>query len=184
VTIMQMDAGLDTGDMLLTEAVPIGAKDTTGSLHERLASLGGKLIVQALERAGRAELRPVRQPEAGVSYARKISKAETGVDWSQPAALIERRIRAFDPTPGASTSLGAESIKLWGGHAVFAPAPAHAAAAPGTILSVDDTAVSVACGEGVLRLAQLQRAGGKRLPLPEFLRGFPLTPGRVLGDLT
>lgn len=179
VTIMQMDAGLDTGDMLLTESLPITPEDNTGRLHDRLAALGGRLIVEALELAACGGLRPVRQPEAGVSYAHKIDKAEALVDWSQPAEVIGRRIRAFDPFPGAHSVLGGESIKLWRYEIESYLRPLDADC--GTILSVDAGGVRVACGQGVLRLTELQRAGGKRLAVADFLRGFELRPGMIFG---
>jgi methionyl-tRNA formyltransferase len=176
VTIMQMDAGLDTGDMLLAAPVPIEASDTTGSLHDKLALLGGRLIVEALELAACGGLRPVQQPQAGVTYAHKIEKAEAVIDWSQPAEVIARRIRAFDPSPGASSVLGSETLKLWSAQAVV-PASLGAQTLAGTILAVSPDAVDVRCGEGVLRVTQLQRAGGKRLAVADFLRGFDMKPG-------
>ncbi len=176
VTIMQMDAGLDTGDMLLVEKLPITAGDTTGTLHDKLAVLGGRLIVEALEIAACGGFKPVRQPEAGVTYAHKIEKAEARIDWSQPADIISRRMRAFEPFPGAFTELDGETMKL-GRHA--ARAISGGQAAPGTILSVDEAGVTVACGGGALTLTELQRAGGKRLPVADFLRGFDLKPGMV-----
>jgi len=184
VTIMQMDAGLDTGDMLLVEKLAIAAHDTTASLHDRLAELGGRLIVEALEIAACGGLVRTPQPSAGVSYAHKIEKAESTVDWSQGAAQIGARIRAFNPFPGASTEANGETIKLWD----YAPLqegggslPAGGAQ-PGQILAVGEQGVTVACGDGALRLTQLQRAGGKRLPAADFLRGFPLVAGMRLGS--
>ncbi|HEY3049336.1 MAG TPA: methionyl-tRNA formyltransferase [Polaromonas sp.] len=179
VTIMQMDAGLDTGDMLLADALPITPEDSTGRLHDRLALLGGRLIVEALELAACGGLRPVKQPEAGVSYAHKIDKAEAAVDWAQSAEVIGRRIRAFDPFPGAHTQLGGEAIKLWCYEIESCSRPSGVGC--GTILSVNATGVSVACGQGVLRLTELQRAGGKRLAVADFLRGFELAPGMTFG---
>jgi methionyl-tRNA formyltransferase len=176
VTIMQMDAGLDTGDMLLVERVPIDAADTTGSLHDKLAALGGRLIVEALELAAAGGLKPVRQPEVGVTYARKIDKAEAIIDWSQPADVIARHIRAFDPFPGSSSILGGEQIKLWRGEVV---AGAGGEGPPGGILSVSPAGLDVRCGQGRLRLTQLQRAGGKRLAVADFLRGFDVRPGEM-----
>lgn len=177
VTIMQMDAGLDTGAMLMLERVPIDPHDTTATLHDKLAGLGGRLIVQALQHAVEGRLRPVPQPLAGVSYAHKIEKAEAGLDWRQSAAVLERKIRAFDPFPGASCVVAGEALKVWSSR-IAGPHGASASAA-GTIVSVDDTGVAVACGEGVLLLTQLQRAGGKRLAVADFLRGFRLAPGMV-----
>jgi len=177
VTIMQMDAGLDTGDMLLAEKLRIESSDSTATLHDRLAALGGKLIVQALETAARGELKPVRQPDAGVCYAHKIEKAEAAVDWSQPVATIERRIRAFDPFPGAVAQLGKETIKLWNSKIESCLRPLDKGC--GTILSANSEGIRVVCGDGVLALTELQRAGGKRLPVADFLRGFPLQAGQV-----
>lgn len=175
VTIMQMDAGLDTGDMLLVERLPIGPADTTAVLHDRLAALGGRMVVEALELAACGALHPVAQPEAGVTYASKIEKAESTVDWTAPAAAIAQKVRAFDPFPAASSVLAGETLKLWRCEidSALCPPDVHS----GTILSVTEAGVAVACGEGVLRLTELQRPGGKRLPVAEFLRGFTLTPG-------
>ncbi|TWO69665.1 methionyl-tRNA formyltransferase [Caenimonas sedimenti] len=173
ITIMQMDAGLDTGAMLLKETLAIAATDTTGSLHDRLAPLGGRLIVEALELAACGGLRAEPQPEAGVTYAHKIDKAEAAIDWRAPAAAIERRLRAFDPFPGATASLGGEPLKVWRGEVAAGAAPAE----PGTVLAADASGVLIACGEGALRCTELQRAGGKRLAAGDFLRGFPVTAG-------
>ena len=175
VTIMQMDAGLDTGAMLLLERMPIGPRDTTASLHDRLAPLGGRLVVEALELAACGGLEPVAQPTGGVTYAHKIEKAEAVLDWALPAAVLERKIRAFDPFPGASGVIAGEALKVWGAEV----ANAQAAAAPGAVLEVHASGVLVACGEGVLRLTLLQRPGGKRLAVADFLRGFSLAPGMV-----
>jgi methionyl-tRNA formyltransferase len=148
-------------------------------LHGRLADLGGRLIVEALELAACGGLQPVQQPEQGVTYAHKIEKSESAVDWSLPAQVIGRQIRAFDPFPGASTTLGPEIIKLWDYEIHSCQRLPDKRC--GEILSIDPTGVLVACGEDALRLTALQRAGGKRLPASEFLRGFPLQPGMVLG---
>ncbi len=180
VTIMQMDAGLDTGDMLLLEKTAISPTDTTATLHDRLAQLGGRLIVEALEMAACGGLKPTPQPAEGVSYAHKIDKAESTIDWNQPAEVIARRVRAFDPFPGAATTLGADAIKVWSCEIDSCSRTLDAAC--GQILSIDADGIGVACGAGsLLRLTVLQRAGGKRLPAADFLRGFPLAPGMVLG---
>jgi methionyl-tRNA formyltransferase len=179
VTIMQMDAGLDTGAMLLVEKLPIAADDTTASLHDKLATLGGRLIVEALELAACGGLQAVPQPAEGVSYAHKIDKQEATVDWTQPADVIARRIRAFNPFPVAVTSLQGESIKLW--CCEIDSASRLSGKAPGTILSASEDGIDVQCGSGVLRLIELQRAGGKRLAAADFLRGFALPVGAVLG---
>jgi methionyl-tRNA formyltransferase len=174
VTIMQMDAGLDTGDMLLEERVPITAMDTTASLHDKLAVLGGRLIVEALERAACGGLRARRQPDEGITYAHKIEKSEAAIDWAQPAPVIARRVRAFDPAPGAGSVLDGEALKIWAAHALPGGDPQSV---PGQIDAVSADGIDVRCAEGILRITQLQRSGGKRLPAADFLRGFELKPG-------
>jgi methionyl-tRNA formyltransferase len=174
VVIMQMDAGLDTGDMLLTDVLDIAPDDTTASLNDRLAAMGGALVVRALADAQAGQLHPVKQPEAGVTYAHKIEKAEAAVDWQQSAETIGRRVRAFNPFPAASAQLGAEVIKLW---RATVETSAHNQPC-GTVLSADAHGVRVACGDGVLCVTELQRAGGKRLNAADFLHGFALTAGQ------
>lgn len=177
VTIMQMDAGLDTGAMLLAERIAIAPDDTTASLHDKLAALGGRMIVEALELAACGGLRPVPQPAEGVTYAHKIEKAEAAIDWSQSADAIARRIRAFDPFPGASALVHGETVKLWRARAVM---EGRGSAAPGTVVALDGHGVGVACGQGRLEITELQRPGGKRLAAADFLRGFPLAAGDLL----
>jgi methionyl-tRNA formyltransferase len=177
VTLMQMDAGLDTGDMLQVEALPITPDDTTATVHDKLADLGGRMIVDALRHAAAGPLARTPQPETGVTYAHKIEKAEAEIDWSLSAQVIERRLRAFDPFPGATSHVQGEAVKLW--RAQYGAADIGAPA--GTVLAADDAGVLVACGSGALRLTQLQRAGGKRLAAADFLRGFPLAPGQRFG---
>ncbi|MFZ2737283.1 MAG: methionyl-tRNA formyltransferase [Burkholderiaceae bacterium] len=181
VTIMQMDAGLDTGDMLLSEQLAIvqqgSAPDTTGTLHDKLAQLGARLIIQALELAVSGRLRPIRQGSEAISYAHKIEKQEAQINWSQNAACIERRIRAFNPFPGASSTLRGETLKIWSAVAQELSPPAGTR--PGEILALGPAGVMVAALNSVLTLTELQRAGGKRLPLADFLRGFELTPGMM-----
>lgn len=179
VTIMQMDAGLDTGDMLLSETMPILSTDTTATLHDRLAEQGGRLIVQALVQMQGAGLHRVPQPVEGVTYAHKIDKAESSVDWTQPAEAIGRHIRALTLFPGASTTLDGELIKLVDYEIDSFQRLTDKRC--GQILSVNSQGITVACGEGALRLTVLQRAGGKRLAAADFVRGFPLLPGMVLG---
>jgi methionyl-tRNA formyltransferase len=179
VTIMRMDVGLDTGDMLLVERLPIAADDTTGTLHDKLAAVGGRLIVEALELAACGGLRRTPQAAEGVTYAHKIEKQEAQLDWAQPAAVIARRIRAFNPFPGAATTLQGDSIKLW--QAELVEAGRDSGQAPGTVLAADSGGIVVQCGPGLLRLTELQRAGGKRLLAAEFLRGQALAAGTVLG---
>jgi len=179
VTIMQMDAGLDTGDMLLMERLAIAPTDTTATLHDRLAALGGRMIVEALELAACGGLKAVPQPAEGITYAHKIEKAESTIDWSLPATVIGQRIRAFDPFPGASTECAGETIKVWSYE--IDSDKSNTDKRQGQILSVNGDGVTVACGGGTLRLTTLQRAGGKRLAAADFLRGFDLQPGMVLG---
>ena len=178
ITIMQMDAGLDTGDMLLVLPCAIAPTDTTAVLHDRLAGLGGQAIVQALASLDALPHQP--QPDEGVNYAHKIDKAEAALDWSLSAEVLARRIRAFDPFPGMTvpltTDAGVETLKLWQATAH----PSVQVAQPGTVLSADASGVRVACGEGQLCLTQLQRPGGKRLGAADFLRGCPLQPGQRL----
>ena len=180
VSIMQMDAGLDTGDMLLTQTVPIAPTDTTSALHDKLADLGGRMIVQALDSVG--HFKPEVQPIEGVTYAHKIEKSESSVDWTLPAAVIERRLRAFDPFPGVSCEManatGTEIVKLWQAQVL----PNTSQGPAGTVSGADAQGVCVACGEDALRITQLQRPGGKRLSAADFLRGFPLQHGQMLGS--
>jgi methionyl-tRNA formyltransferase len=177
VTIMQMDAGLDTGDMLLMEKLAIENTDTTGTLHDKLAALGGQMIVQALKLAASGGLHPVRQADEGVSYAHKIEKTEAAVDWTQPVAVIDRHIRAMSPFPGATAQLGLDTVKLW--HAEIDSCSRPVDVCCGHILSANADGVRVACGDGVLALTDLQRAGGKRLSAADFLRGFALQAGQA-----
>jgi methionyl-tRNA formyltransferase len=179
ITLMQMDAGLDTGDMLGVEKLAIQATETTGSLHDRLAALGGEMVVQALNLAGSGQLQPVRQPAEGVSYAHKIEKAEAAVDWTQPVAVVDRHIRAMTPFPGASTQLGPDALKLWKCEIDSCSRPPDMR--EGQILSANAEGVRVVCRDGVLVLTELQRAGGKRLGSADFLRGFALAPGMLFG---
>ena len=178
ITIMQMDAGLDTGDMLLVERMAIKDSDTTGALHDRLALLGGRLIVEALEMAACGGITATKQPLAGITYAHKVEKQEALVDWRQSGALIERRVRAFDPFPGAHTLAQGEPLKIWAAQ-VGAQRPAEAQC--GEVLAAGPSGIDVAAQDTVVSLTQVQRAGGKRLSAAEFLRGFELRPGAVLG---
>jgi methionyl-tRNA formyltransferase len=170
ITIMQMDAGLDTGPMLLSRAEAIHADDTTGSLHDRLAQLGADMIVEAL-RALPGGLTATPQPADGVTYAAKIGKTEASVDWNRPAAELERAIRAFNPFPGAVATLQQTPVKLWRARAI------DAAGTPGEVLLAEGAGVIVACGEGALCITELQKPGGKRLPAAEVLRGMPIAAG-------
>jgi methionyl-tRNA formyltransferase len=170
VTLMRMAAGLDTGPMLLKEAIPIAADDNAASLHDKLAALGAGLIVAGLRRYD--ELVPEPQPAAGVTYANKIDKAEAALDLSRPADELARRIRAFDPFPGATAVLDGSIVKLWRAAAI------DASGAPGTVLAADGRGIVVACGAGALRITELQKPGGKRLAAADWLHGCPLVAGR------
>ena len=171
ITIMQMDAGLDTGDMLRMQSLPILNTDTTASLHDKLAALGGEMIVEALHALAAGKLVAKKQPDEGVTYASKIAKSESALNFNEPASVLARRLRAFDPFPAGAASVNGVSIKLWAGDA------GDASGTPGEVLEVNDEGILVACGEGALRLTELQKPGGKRLPAREFLRGFSIEVG-------
>jgi methionyl-tRNA formyltransferase len=201
VAIMQMDAGLDTGDVLLEATEPIGPDDTAGSLHDRLASLGAALIVQALKRLSQGGLTPRPQPALGVTYAAKIDKAQALIDWREPAALIERRVRAFDPVPGAAFDWQGERIKLWRARVLTADELAQALAAegaplealteaseqaseqasavakavasvvPGQPVDIGAARLAFGTGDGVLECLVIQRPGGRRSSVADWLRG-------------
>ncbi len=174
ITIMQMDAGLDTGPMLLQQNLAIAPDDDAQTLHDKLAELGARLIVAAIVEveAGTARLAP--QPVAGVTYAQKIVKRDVEIDWAAPAAQIERTVRALRPFPGATARLKGDGLKLWRTRI------ANARGEPGRVIAVGPDGILVACGEGALLVTELQRAGGKRLAAGEFLRGAPLAPGEIL----
>lgn len=171
ITLMQMDEGLDTGAMLLRAVEPIRADDSTASLHDRLAALGARLCVQGL--AEWTSLRAEVQPETGISYAHKIEKQEGAVDWTQPAELIERRLRAFDPFPGMQAQLGAETLKLWRGRL------SQGRGQPGSVLAWQTDGPEIACGTGSLVLTEVQRPGGRRGPAVALLQQAMLNPNPV-----
>jgi len=172
ITIMQMNAGLDTGDMLLQEATPISEHDTAATLHDRLAAMGGRCIVRAL----REQPARVAQDEAAATYAAKISKAEAAIDWQLPADEICRRIRAYNPVPGATTTLDGGVIKIWQAR------PENCSAAQqGTALEIGANGIVIAAGNGAVRVIELQKAGGKRLPAAAFLAGTNITTGARFG---
>jgi methionyl-tRNA formyltransferase len=179
VTIMQMDEGLDTGPMLLKEDLCLAAEETTASLHDRLAAMGARLIVETLELAACGGLHPVPQPAEGVTYAHKIDKAESPLDWTQPAAVLARRIRAFDPFPGATCRYGDEVIKVWKATVVQGDANG---APPGSLLAISAAGVDVACGQGVLRVQQMQRPGGRRVPAIAAAQSLTVVPGDRLAS--
>ena len=172
ITIMQMNEGLDTGAMLLSETAEIYADDTTGVLHDRLANMGGRLIVDAMRALESGKLLATPQPEIGVTYAAKISKQEAVLNFQDGAEVLERKVRAFNPFPAASAEIQGITLKIW--HAQNLDVTGE----PGQILSVADDGVTVAGGRGALVLKELQKPGGKRLPAAEFLKGFPMKSGQ------
>ena len=174
VCIMRMEAGLDTGPVLRSGRLPIADGETAGTLHDKLAGLGARLIVDTLAAGLPAESVP--QLAEGVTYAAKIDKAEALLDWRQPATLLERHVRAFNPFPGAATQLNGVGIKVWGAVSTTA---ATDGAAPGTVLTSGPDGIVVASGDGALRLTELQKAGGRRLSAAQFLAGHSLDSGAV-----
>jgi methionyl-tRNA formyltransferase len=177
ITLMQMDAGLDTGPMIAETHTAIRDDDTTATLHDKLADAGAQLIVEALatlERDGKLSATP--QPEDGTTYAEKIGKQEAALDWRRTAAELARLVRAFDPFPGGVATIDGTQLKIWSATAV--PSPRAAAVQPGTIVDVSPEGVVVGCGDGALRVTQLQKPGGKRLPAREFLMGSTLAVGQ------
>jgi methionyl-tRNA formyltransferase len=182
VTIMQMDAGLDTGDMLLVQSLPIGEHDTTAVLHDKVAELGAGMVVQALALGAAGQLQAQTQPAEGVTYAHKIEKNEAAIDWSQSADAIVRRVRAFNPFPGASTTLNGEVIKVWAADVGDEGQVTDGAGAAvfGSIQAVGPAGIAVAAMNSIVNLTELQRPGGKRLAVADFLRGFDVQVGQVL----
>ena len=174
VTIMRMEEGLDTGPILLQQSVPIGPGTSAGGLSAELAVIGGTLICEAIEGLCEGRLDPRPQPEAGVTYAPKIGRDEGRLDWREPAAALERRVRALAPRPGSFFEIGGERIRVLAAAALL---PSGAAALPGTVL---DARLSIACGAGLLRPLRLQRPGRAPVETPAFLRGFPIPAGTLL----
>ena len=170
VTIMRMEAGLDTGPMLASREVKIERRDNAQSLHDRLASLGAELIAEILPELAAGTLREVMQPAEGVTHAAKIDKSEAMIDWRRSAAEISLQVRAFNPWPMAETRFKGEQLRIWEAEPLEAPPPAGASA-PGSVLSASREGIDVICGAGVLRVHKLQLAGRKSLPAEEFLRG-------------
>lgn len=171
ISIIRLDAGLDTGPVLLRQTVAIQDEDDAGSLHDRLAELGATLVVEALDVLEQGRLEATPQPAQGVTYAPKLDKGEARIDWGLPAADVWRRIRAFNPFPGALARLGGEDVKIWRARL------AEGCGAPGEILAVGNHGILVACGGGCVQILELQRAGARRLVAAEFLRGQRLTAG-------
>jgi methionyl-tRNA formyltransferase len=178
VSIMRMDAGLDTGPLISTHAVPIGPRDNAATLTDRLADVGAESIVATLvrlQRDGRVEALP--QQEAGANYARKISRDDALIDWHAPAHAIDRQVRALNPVPGAFTTLDGKPVKIWAAE----PAPGRFGG-PGTVVRADSGGLVIACGQGALAVRELQRAGARRLSAADFLTGNPIGTGIRVGD--
>ncbi|HKB58939.1 MAG TPA: methionyl-tRNA formyltransferase [Gallionellaceae bacterium] len=172
ITIMQMDEGLDTGDMLLKKAVAIGPGDTAQTLLDRLSITGGEAIVEALDLLADGKLRPTPQDNAQATYAAKLNKAEAQIDWTQDAQQIARAVRAYNPFPAAATHIGGVPVKIWQARVV-----PGANGTPGVIVSANEDGIVVACGEGALSLEVLQRSNAKAMPAAQFIRGFAVAPG-------
>lgn len=170
ISIMQMDTGLDTGDILLQQTCPVRPDDTAGSLEERLAVLGGECLLRALDQIAAGKAHPVPQDETRACYARKISKAEAAIDWSRPATVLERRIRAFNPAPVAHTTLHGISMRIWRARVLEDD---HSNYGPGEIVAFTETGLDVATGAGVLRIESLQLPGKKIISAADFHRGYP-----------
>ena len=177
VTIMQMEAGLDTGPMLLARAVPIDARETAASLHDRLATLGARALLDALEEIARGTATPHAQPAAGVTYASKLRKEEAAIDWSRSAVEIDRQIRAFDPWPVAQTRLHGQQLRVWQAMPIDAPTSRE----PGAVIATGAAGIDVSTGKGVLRLTRVQSAGRKALSAADFIKAHRLD-GAVLGS--
>ena len=171
VSIMQMDAGLDTGPVLMQEKLSILEDDTMGTLHDRLAELGAKLMAQALDELEAGVVKAIPQSAEGVTYAAKLDRREARVDWREGAVTVNRQVRALNPSPGADARVRGMELKIW------RCATAAGQGYPGEILNVGQRGLCVACGEGALLITELQRSGGKRMAVAEFLRGFPLSAG-------
>ena len=177
ISIMRMEQGLDTGPVYLARTMEILPDDSAGSLHDRLAALGARCIVEALPQVVDGTLAPVPQPSDGITYAHKITKAEAAIDWKRDSLEVDRQVRAFNPFPGAFSLLRNESVKIWRGFA-----SASGQGAPGKILDCGPDGIDVACGKGVLRITELQKAGGRRLSAAEFLRGLSPVLGERFGS--
>lgn len=179
VTIMQMDKGLDTGDMLLKRSVELSPKETGDSLHDKLMHLGAELIVEALPKLEKGELVPEKQKDELSSYAKKLTKAMGQIDWSKDAVSLERWIRGLNSWPSAYTFFGGKTLKIW--EAQVAEENGAQKAEPGQVVSVSREGFTVACGQGALQILSLQLEGKKRVLTREFLLGYQVKPGMILG---
>jgi methionyl-tRNA formyltransferase len=178
ISLMRMDEGMDTGPVIARQALAIAPRETAGSLHDKLAELGARCVVDALFELQRGErLDAIAQADAGATYAAKINRDEASIDWGAGAQTIDRQVRAFDPAPGAETSLAGERIKIWKGSPL-----AGRFGTPGGIVRADAAGIVVACGEGALLTTELQRAGGKRMSAAAFLAGHRLATDARFGS--
>jgi methionyl-tRNA formyltransferase len=180
ITLMQMDAGLDTGDILFQESVPIGPQETGESLYDRLAQLGGEMIVKYLPAIEAGDIHPVPQQDSLSTYAPMLKKEMGEIDWTMPAGQIEQRMRGMLPWPGAYTTLGGHILKIWRAR-VQTDAQVPAGTSPGTVLYTDKKTICVAAGQGALELLEVQAEGKKRMETDAFLRGTKVSAGDVLG---
>lgn len=178
ITIMQMDEGLDTGDMLLKAAISLDPKETGGSLFDKLSALGASLCVEALEKLEAGELKPEKQGESLTDYARMLTKEMGELDWSRPAVELERLIRGLNPWPSAYTRLSGKTVKIWDADVCEEEAAGRVC---GEIARVTKDAVYVACGQGLLKINELQVSGKKRMDTAAFLRGYHLEKGSIFG---
>jgi methionyl-tRNA formyltransferase len=177
ISIMQMEAGLDTGPVLLAQEVPIPPNATAASLHETLSQVGARCIVDCLSALLRGELRAMPQPEQGATYAAKIQKSESLIDWKRSAQVIDRQVRALNPYPVATTSLHGAPLRVW-----FTQVERQSSGPPGCVLLAGSDGIVVGCGENAVRLLEMQRPSSKRVTAAEFLRGYSLSPGERLGS--
>lgn len=176
ISIIQMDEGLDTGPILMQQALPITSDDNAQTLHDKLAVLGGELIVATLARLSSGTLNAQPQPNMGVTYATKLTRAEAELNWQLPATELARAVRAYNPYPVARSHYGKTSLRIWRARPIATTFPAM----PGTITDINERGITVACGEGALIIEEAQRAGGKRLDIKALLQGFPMKVGGQL----
>ncbi|HKJ22503.1 MAG TPA: methionyl-tRNA formyltransferase [Gammaproteobacteria bacterium] len=177
ITIMQMDAGLDTGDMLHRLECPIEPDDTAQSLHDRLSHLGARALLETLAMISRQRVRAVPQPDEGATYASKLDKDAARLDWTRPARELERMVRAFNPWPIAYTELEGAPLRIWQAHDLGG----EVSQPPGTLVGADARGMDIACGQGILRVTRIQRPGGRAMAVADYLHAHPLPPGTRLG---
>jgi methionyl-tRNA formyltransferase len=179
VDLMQMEAGLDTGPILLERRTPIAPDETGGSLHDRLAVLGSEILTEGLARLIDGSLpEPMAQSAQGIEYAHKLDKAEAQLDWNLPALALERKVRAFDPWPVAETRIGEERVRVWAARAISQAT----LSAPGTVIAASASGIDIACAEGVLRISEIQRDGGRRMPVRDWLNARPALADSLTGQ--